>query len=114
MKFPRTLVGVSLALAATLAWSHAPSTDTPRVDARQDRQEQRIDQGAARGSLTPREAGRLERQQTRIDRAEVRAKADGDVTAKERHRLHKAQNAASRDIKHQKHDARGTTVNAGS
>lgn len=39
-----------------------------------------------------------------IDKAEDKAKADGEVTAAERKRLHKMQNRASRDIRRQKHD----------
>jgi hypothetical protein len=78
---------------------------TPRVDARQANQEQRIDQGIASGQLTGREAKRLGKEQNAIDRAENHAKADGTVTAAERRRLHKMQKHASRDIHRQKHDA---------
>ena len=48
-----------------------------------------------------------------IAKAETAAKADGTVTAKERHRLHKAQDAASRDIAHQKHDGQVVAPKAG-
>ena len=40
-----------------------------------------------------------------IAKAETHAKADGSVTAQERKRLHHMQNKASRDIRHEKHDA---------
>lgn len=98
------------ALAATLLGlttlsSFAADTATPRVDARQARQERRIDQGIASGELTKKEAARLEAQQARIDAAENRAKADGKVTAKERAQLEARQDRASRQIRHQKHDA---------
>lgn len=89
---------------AQAAAASAPGANTPRIDQRQARQEQRIDQGIASGELTRREATRLERQQTAINKAEDKAKADGSVTAKERKRLTHAQNHASRNIYRQKHD----------
>ena len=93
----------ALLLAANLAQAQ---TETPRIDERQARQEQRIDQGVASGELTQREATRLSRQQSRIDRVEDRAKADGELTKPERARLTHAQNAASRDIARKKHNRR--------
>jgi hypothetical protein len=91
--------------AATLSMAAAAQeTATPRIDARQTHQEQRIDQGVASGELTRREAHRLTHQQNTIDRYETRAQADGKVTAKERHRLTHAQNHASRSIYRNKHD----------
>ncbi len=86
------------------AWAQ-PGTTTPRVDHRQTRQEQRIDQGVASGELTARETHRLDREQAGVQRAESRAKADGTVTARERARLKHRQNRTSRDIRRQKHDA---------
>ena len=104
------LAGTALAQAASApAGSH-----TPRVDQRQANQEQRIDQGVAKGSLTRREARRLERQQSAIDRAENKAKADGTVTAQERRRLHQAQDRASHRIHRQKHDAQNRPAAAAS
>lgn len=93
----------ALLIASTLA---SAQTATPRVDERQARQEQRIDQGVSSGELTAREATRLSRQQQHIDRVEDRAKADGEVTTKERARLTHAQNEASRDIARKKHNRR--------
>jgi hypothetical protein len=102
----RTLNFVAAAvLALSGVTALAAGTDTPRIDARQAKQEQRIDQGVASGALTPREARRLNRQQHAIDTAENKAKSDGVVTAQERKRLTKAQNASSRRIHRQKHDA---------
>jgi hypothetical protein len=77
---------------------------TPRVDAREAHQQQRIGQGVASGQLTPREAQRLEAEQARIERNESRAKADGVVTQAERRHLAREQNRASRHIARQKHD----------
>lgn len=99
----------SLALCATLlcaaTWAQAQA-ETPRVDQRQTRQEQRIDQGVASGELTKSETTRLTQQQNHVDRVEDRAKADGEVTKKERARLSHAQNAASRDIARKKNNRR--------
>ena len=109
----KALTVATLVLTSALALAQTPPTATPRVDARQDNQEKRIEQGVAQDSLTPRETRRLEREKQRISKAETRAKADGTVTAKERHRLHKAQDAASRDIAHQKHDAQRAVTKPG-
>lgn len=115
MKLQTTLAGALLALSSTLALAQAPApaASTPGVDARQAKQDQRIEQGAAQGTLTARETHRLERQQTRIDKAEAHAKADGTVTAKERRHLHRAQDGAGRDIRRQKHDAQNARPKAG-
>lgn len=106
---------LSLAAASTgvFAQTAAPAAPaaaanpaaTPGIDARQARQEQRIDQGVASGQLTKRETRRLDREQGAINRVENKAKADGIVTAQERKRLHHMQNHAGKDISRQKHDA---------
>jgi hypothetical protein len=101
------LVGV----AVTAQTAAAPGTNTPRIDQRQAKQEQRIDSGVASGQLTTPEAHRLQHEQAHIDKAEDRAKSDGSVTAKERKHLTRMQNHASHDIHHQKHDKQ-TAVSA--
>jgi hypothetical protein len=95
------LVGLIATAAAVPVYAQ---TATPGVDARQERQEQRIDQGVASGELNQREAARLNRQQDRIEGMEERAKADGTVTNQERRQLNRAQNRASRHIAKEKHD----------
>ena len=106
MKLRTTLASAALALISAAACAQAPVT--PRVDAREVRQEKRIDQGRATGALTPHESHRLERQQKGITQVENKARADGTVTPQERQRLAHLQNHASRDIRHQKHDAQAT------
>jgi hypothetical protein len=91
-------------IAASVAAPIYAQTDTPGVDARQERQEQRIQQGIESGQLNEREAARLNRQQDRIEKMEERAKSDGTVTKRERRALHKAQDRASRHIAKEKHD----------
>ena len=100
MKSIKTVVAV-VAMLPLLAFAQY---GTPRIDQRQENQQQRIDQGVASGSLTPREANRLERGQQRVDRMEARAMADGRLTRNERIRLARAQEEQDRRIYLSKHD----------
>lgn len=74
------------------------------MDRRQERQEQRIDQGIQSGALTPREANRLEKGQQHVENLETKAQADGKITAKGKLRLEHAQDVQSKRIYRQKHD----------
>lgn len=76
-----------------------------RIDARQARQANRIQQGIRSGELTRREAARLKEQQAYIRELERKAERDGRITPAERARIRAAQNAASRAIFHEKNDA---------
>jgi hypothetical protein len=101
-----SLVASALALASIGAFAQAASAPaTPRVDQREATQQQRIAQGAASGQLTAKETNRLEKEQAKVNNAEAKAKADGTVTKHERKRLHHMQDAASKDVHAQKHDA---------
>ena len=111
MRFARPLTIALLSLAGITAAQAA--TETPRVDAGQARQEARIAEGVADGSLTRPEARRLQQQQRHIRLVERHAKADGTVTAQEHRRLAKLQNHASRNIHRQKHDAQVRPLRAG-
>ena len=94
--------------AAASTWradALSPPAFTPRIEHREARQQQRIQQGIASGQLTPKETARLEAQQGRIETAQAKAKSDGVVTARERASLTRRQNRASRNIHRQKHDA---------
>lgn len=79
-------------------------TNTPRVDAREANQAQRIEQGKATGQLTDKEAAKLSAGQAKVEAKEAAAKSDGVVTKAERAKLAKAQNKQSRRIAKQKHD----------
>jgi len=94
---------ISLITAAAAVPVYA-QTATPGIDARQERQQQRIDQGVASGELNQREASRLEKEQDRIAAHEEKAKADGVVTKGERRKLNREQNRTSRHIAKEKHD----------
>jgi hypothetical protein len=96
------LAGLGLAL---VAMAGSASAGTPRFDARQAHQHQRIVNGVNSGELTRRETRRLAVGQVHLDRVENRAKVDGVVTARERARLQHEENQQSRRIYRQKHDA---------
>lgn len=78
--------------------------DTPKIDNREARQEQRIDQGIRSGALTPREEAKLDAGQARVERMEEKAKADGTVTPHERKRINRVQNEQSKKIYNMKHN----------
>ncbi len=105
--FGSLLVGASL--FAQAPQPSTPTTSTPgRVqheENRAQRQQKRITQGVASGSLTPKETARLERQEGRVNKNIAKAQADGKVTKKEAAKLQKEQNRESRRIYRQKHDA---------
>jgi len=99
MKFVTIAVFAALALPA-----FAQTTSTPRIDQRQENQQQRIDQGVKSGELTQKEAARLEKGQARVQKMEDKAAADGKVTKKESRRIEHAQDVQSKRIHKQKHD----------
>jgi hypothetical protein len=98
-------VGATLAIASIGAFAQAAAPATPRVDAREAKQQNRIDAGVATGQLSARETNRLDKQQARVAGAEANAKADGTVTPAERRALKRKQDRASANIAKQKHDA---------
>lgn len=100
-RFTTIVAGIALATASLGALAQV----TPRVDARQARQETRIDAGVASGQLNARETTRLDHQQGRVAAAEADVKSDGNVTGAERRHLKRMQDRASANIHKQKHDA---------
>lgn len=102
----KTLVTAAAAVAVTMTLATAPAF-ADRVDARQARQADRIDQGVRNGSLTRTEAARLKAEQDHIAAMERQAERDGRVTRDERARLDAAQDQASRNIRAEKHDSEG-------
>ena len=98
-----TLAGIGLAL--TLALAGTASAGTPRINAREHNQFGRIYNGVANGELTRHETRRLAAGQVHVQRVEARARADGEVTARERAHLQRELNQQSRRIYRQKHDA---------
>jgi hypothetical protein len=95
-------IACALALAALAAPALA---GTPRLDAREHNQRQRVAQGVRSGELTRPEARRLVRGEVGLHRAERYAKSDGVVTRAERFRLENRADRMSARIYRQKHDA---------
>jgi hypothetical protein len=90
------------ALFTTLAITSYAQTATPRADTRQGAQRARIHEGRKEGELTNREASALNSQQRSVRRLERRVKADGEVSTKEKVRIEKKQDRASRHIRRAK------------
>lgn len=77
---------------------------TPKVNSRQQVQHGRINYGKHSGELTHQETHLLKKEQKHIRMTERRAKADGDVSTKERRRLDRKQDRASRHIRRAKNN----------
>jgi len=75
-----------------------------QVNARQQRQVERIQAGMRAGSLTRFEYGDLMREQRDIRAMEQRFRADGFIDARESQRLDHALDIASQNIRAEKHD----------
>ena len=105
------LLGSLVAGASLFAQAPQPGTQTvtpkreARVEKRAEKQQKRIAQGVASGSLTPKETARLERQEGKINKDIAKAEADGKITKQEAGKIEREQNRESRRIKRQKHDA---------
>lgn len=99
---------ISALLCTGSVWAQSAATPSERmehrIDQRQARQEQRIDQGVQSGQLTRHETARLEHQQAHINRVEDRALSDGSLNRHEARHMEKMQDRAKRDIRRQKHD----------
>ncbi|MGA9771782.1 MAG: hypothetical protein WBV94_22315 [Blastocatellia bacterium] len=100
----KRLVSISLSAVFVLGLSIVAMAQTPYIDRREHREQQRIRQGIRSGELTRREAMRLQAEQARIRVAERYAKSDGHVSWRERRRLDNMLDHSSRDIHRQKHD----------
>jgi len=112
-----TLMAVALgavslgAVAQNATPSTTPTTKSPVINERKDNQQQRIGEGVENGSLTANEASHLEKKEAKLNAEERRMKADGKLTPAERARLTRQQNALSKQIYNQKHDAQTQNVN---
>jgi len=105
----KTLSAALLTVAGVLAVASASQAETrhtrdPHVNARQQNQRERIQQGVKSGELTRRETGRLVEEQRDVRQLERAYKSDGTLTGAERRDLQHEQNQASHDIYRQKHD----------
>ena len=102
------LLSASL-LALLTAPAVAQSTQKQRhsIQARQARQQARINHGVADGQITPGGAAKAERNQAKIANQETRMRNQdgGNLTAANRHRLATEQNRTSRGIYARNHNA---------
>lgn len=90
-----------VALVAVLSFPAAAAS----IDARQVRQEARIERGVRSGALNGREAARLEARSAHIAQVEARDRADGrGFTARERAHVQRMESRNSRAIARQAHD----------
>jgi hypothetical protein len=93
-----------MAWLATALLLGAAGAAQAQINQRQHDQHRRIVQGVRSGELTHREFRRLRLEQAHIRHQETRARRDGDFTVRERARIQRELNRASRSIYRQKHD----------
>jgi hypothetical protein len=99
-----TLHTIAAAGLIMIAGAATAGTADPYVNLRQFQQAQRIGQGVASGALTPAETARLAAELRAIRIEERVYQSDGVLTRFERADLNRDLNAASRDLRFQKHD----------
>ncbi len=104
MKFATAAVFAAAVFSAHSLPAFAQTTSTPRIDQRQQNQQQRIDQGVKSGQLNKKEAARLEKGQARVQKMEDKAVADGKVTKRERKKIEHTQDQQSKKIARERHD----------
>lgn len=95
---------IAIAIAAAICGSAVAQTTGSEVQ-RNVNQQERIEQGLQSGQLSTHEASKLESGEARVDRMESNAMKDGSLSSAEKARIQKAQNAESKAIYGQKHDA---------
>jgi hypothetical protein len=98
------------AVVASMAASAQPfdrhdRVDTRDIDARQSRQQERIERGVQRGELTWREARTLREGQREIARVEADARSDGFLSHREARRLNAMLDNADTRIRELRHNA---------
>lgn len=105
-----SLIVIGGMAAVSFAQNHKPKVF--QINKRQENQQKRIYQGISSGELTRREAARLQKNQFEIYRDERRYRRSGDgLSNRERVKLAREQNQASRSIYRQKHDAQDRPEN---
>lgn len=95
---------LSLMVAGLIASPVFAQTAATEVQ-RDVNQQTRIESGLKSGQLNTAEAAKLEREQARISKAEKNALRDGKLSKREERKIDHMQDAASADIRGQKHDA---------
>jgi len=100
----KIVLSFMLATAFALGASAVSFAGPRGVNAREHREQQRINQGIRSGELTRHEARRLEAGLARVRVDERFARADGNLSPRERVRLQRELDRESRNIYRQKHD----------
>lgn len=105
MKTTFCLMFASLLIVSTQASAEQERRPhDPGVNARQHRQDARINQGVRSGQLTREETQKLRQERRAIRQEEHAYKSDGKLTKEERKDLHQDLNTLSKDIYNEKHD----------
>lgn len=99
-----TLICAGFAVLPAAANADSSTAFERWFNARDNHQDERLDQGLASGELTNKEAARIQRNDLRLDAATDRALSDGDISKREAWKLNKGYNRESHFIYRQKHD----------
>lgn len=91
-------------IAAGLLVATTAAASAHSIDATQERQANRIEQGRETGKITWTEGLKLRAEQKRISRTEASYKADGYLSKSERRNLRDMQESAAENIAHEKND----------
>ncbi len=110
----KKIISTAIAATALSVGFAAHAADPAPVIQRDVNQQQRIEQGLKSGELNTKEAARLERGEAKIDNMEKKALSDGNMSAAEKARIERAQNAESKKIYSEKHDAQKGNPNSAS
>ncbi len=102
----KLLTATAFILGVAFSQGAYADTKSPNINYKQKNQKQRILQGVKSGELTFRETARLTKQQVNIQRKKKQFKSDGNFTKRERLKIHKRQNKASKNIYRKKHNDR--------
>ena len=105
------MLAATLASSAVMAQSATPDQTVPghgrinQVNKRLDNQQNRIQNGVARGQVNAKQGGRDEKHDANIAQRENadEAKHNGHLTKREQHHLNKSEKRNSRHIRRQRH-----------
>ena len=97
---------LALVVITSFASLASAGENSQHMQRRNVRQHERIQEGVRGGSLTPGEARHLRTDERKIHRTERHAKADGQLSVRERAHINRMQNHASRRIYRLKHNRR--------
>ncbi len=106
-KFPiLTLILTAGVLAASASAETPSDARNAQVDAREARQQQRIDRGVQSGRVNPQEEARLQQRESALAARQARFNADGKLSRREQLALNRQANRDSRAISRKKRNLR--------